>query len=114
MITSDERQQQHENLERVTERIGHAILEFFKAPRAQFRAADLHQFVEERVSRVAPNSPYRIMLALKRKRLIDYALISRSGSLYRIVRYAPPDRQLRLFSEEEISQLKESIENANN
>jgi len=114
MITSEERQQQYQNLERVTERIGHAILEFFKAPREYYRSDDLYQFVKARVSRIAPPSVNRIACALRAKGLIDFECIHRAGSLYHVVRFAAPDPQQSLFSEEEILEIEESDFHANN
>lgn len=109
-----QRQQQYENLERVCERIGHAILEFFKAPREYYRSDDLYQFVKARVSQIAPPSVNRIACALRAKKLINFKCVHRAGSLYRVVRFAAPDPQLRLFTEQEISQLKELDFHGNN
>jgi len=112
-VIADERKQQYENLERVTERIGHAILEFFKAPREYYRSDDLYQFVKARVGKVAPASVNRIACALRAKGLIDFECVHRAGSLYRVVRFSAPDPQQCLFSEQEILQIQESDSNGN-
>ena len=104
--------EQSRNLERVTERIGHVILEFFQPPRETFHGDDLFEFVKSRVTKVAPGSPDRVMCALRQKGVIDYEVTCRSASEYRILRCAPTDHQLDLFSEQEIQQMtnKENLD----
>ncbi len=86
--------EQDDNLHRVTERIGSAIVEFFRPPRDVFHADELRKWVSGKVGVVAPGSPDRIMRALRQQHKIDYEVVSRRASSYRIIRKA---EQRRLF-----------------
>ena len=74
--------EQQEQLTRVTSRIGQAILEFC-SPGRQFHADELREFVAERCS-VAPGSADRVLRDLRKRRLINYKVLSRAQSLYRV------------------------------
>lgn len=56
-----------------------------EAVRRAFFGAQLLAFVEERVEKVAPDSPRRRMKALCERGDLRVALVSRSRSLYRVV-----------------------------
>jgi hypothetical protein len=89
--------EQGEQIERVRERIGRAVLAFFAPPRETYRSCDLYDFVKDRLGKVAPASVNRIACLLRGKRLIDFRCTHRAGSLYEIIRHAPLDPQLPLF-----------------
>lgn len=76
-----------EQLERVSSNIRSVIHSFFATMRGgqEFRASDLHAYVESRCS-VAPGSADRVMREMRASGLIGYELVSRSGSLYRKVK----------------------------
>jgi hypothetical protein len=78
--------EQQENLERVTAAIGEVIEEFWRerlrGGDPTFYAADLLAFVRERAA-IAPDSPSRILRALRQARRVNYAVVSRSDSFYR-------------------------------
>jgi hypothetical protein len=79
---------QAEQLDRVGERIGHAVMLFFarrvrETPR--FHAEDLRTFIRLYVGEVAPGSPDRIMRQLRQARKIDYRCVDRKNSQYEIV-----------------------------
>ncbi len=78
--------EQTANLNRVSEKIRSIVRAFFadKAHGRQFTINELTRFVSLRES-VAPDSPGRIMRALRREGSIDYEVVSRSKSLYRVV-----------------------------
>lgn len=84
--------EQSENLERVSARIGGVIVEFFESrkPGDRFHMGTLADFVIEKVGG-APDSPSRIMRALRRERVIGYRVVSRKDSLYEIEAPAPAD-----------------------
>jgi len=75
--------EQQENIERVTARIGRVILEFCEF-RDTMYADDLRKYVAQKVGKVAPGSPDRILRALRQQGKLDYEVISRSKSYYRI------------------------------
>ena len=80
--------EQDDNLERVSERIASAIWSFFaehvQAGQLEFHAEDMRQWVRRVVGMVAPGSPDRVMRDLRKKRLLNYTVIDRANSLYRI------------------------------
>jgi hypothetical protein len=76
---------QTEQLGRVSERIGNAIVEFC-AGVEEFHADDLRKHVIDRCGIVAPGSADRVLRDLRQRGAIDYVCISRSRSLYRISR----------------------------
>lgn len=78
---------QSANLARVSERIGAYIVDYFRAhgTGARFHLAELHAYVTEKIL-CAPGSVDRILRDLRTRKLLDYAVISRRGSLYQIER----------------------------
>ena len=83
--------------ERVRSRIGKLILEFCR-PHDVFRMEDLKRFVENRVKgRIAPASTDRILRQLRQQGFLDYIVVSRRQSLYRIVPVERPAEQAELF-----------------
>lgn len=73
---------------RVAAAIEGAILEFCRNAVAlgwhDFHMDELRAFVETKVSSVAPESPGRILRALRQRGLIDYVVTNRASSAYRI------------------------------
>lgn len=78
--------QQELNIERVSNKIRVAILDFCTrlGVGKKFTADDLRRFVAARVPSTAPGSPDRILRDLRQQRQIDYEVVSRSGSIYRL------------------------------
>lgn len=78
---------QSENLGRVRGRIGPLVLQFARSRLAlgqpDFRMAQLQEYVRERAES-APASPDRILRLLRREGLLDYEVLDRAGSLYRV------------------------------
>ena len=75
--------------ERVGKAITWAIVAFFKrrlaTGQAEFKADDLRRYVREQVGdAIAPASPDRIMRHLRHGGTINYELVSRSESRYRV------------------------------
>lgn len=71
---------------RVAERIGGYVVEFFadRGDGSEFHADDLRQYVIAREPKTAPGSPDRIMRLLRQAGRIQYAVVNRRKSLYRI------------------------------
>jgi len=85
---------QAEHLERVTARIGVATREFFRnSTVADFHADDLRRYVIGRCGVVAPASADRVLRELRKQHLLNYVVLNRRQSLYRIV---PTSNQLTL------------------
>lgn len=89
--------EQQENLERVTARIGVAIVNYFKlklaAEQPDFHVEELRLYVRSQVGMVAPASSDRVMRALRQQGFINYRVTSRKDSLYHIekpARIEPP------------------------
>lgn len=75
-----------ENLQRVSARIGRAILDFYEAdPNAAFHADDLRDSVREQCGRVAPASADRVLRDLRKKGEINYEVTNRRQSLYQFL-----------------------------
>lgn len=73
------------DLERVSVRIGKAIVGFCRARLGQtFSADQLRQHVRMVVGEVAPDSPSRILRDLRQQGVVAYELVSRRDSLYRV------------------------------
>ncbi len=83
--------EQARNLKRVSSRISQAIMLFCKdiGRDGEFFAEDLLNHVERWVGSVAPDSPGRILRQLRRQGRIDYEIVSRRNSHYRILRVGP-------------------------
>lgn len=80
---------QTENLDRVSARIGALILDWcadrlFAGPH-EFHLHDLEAHVRARVGG-APDSTSRILRLLRSRKQLDYVVVRRSESLYRLVR----------------------------
>lgn len=80
--------QQDDNLDRVSARIGAAILEFYwlrtEAGQPEFHVEDLRRHVNATVGMTAPGSSDRVMRDLRQKGIIFYKLLNRAESLYLI------------------------------
>lgn len=83
-----------ENLQRVRVKLSHAILMFVTKRRMDgrldFHADDLREYVN-RHAPGALGSPDRVLRDLRQRGLVNYELLSRRGSLYRIVEEARHD-----------------------
>lgn len=88
--------EQTENLTRVRDSIAPHIIRFIREHSGQeFHGADLQQYVASHVNGfVAPGSPDRILRDLRKRKVVNYELVSRSRSLYRAV---PIGEQGKLF-----------------
>lgn len=83
--------EQAENLKRVYGNLHEAVLAFVKLheERALFNMIALTKWVQGNSSfSLAPDSPGRILRELRREGLIDYEVVNRAASLYRIKRAA--------------------------
>jgi DNA-binding PadR family transcriptional regulator len=78
-----------EHLERVSSRIGRAILEFLRGRMAtkhvEFHAEELRKHVDDAVGWTAPGSADRILRDLRSKGVLDYKVVNRRDSLYRVL-----------------------------
>jgi hypothetical protein len=94
----------HQERTRVRSRIGSLILEFYEfrlhINATQFHMDDLKRFVENRApySRIAPDSPGRILRQLRQHRLLNYKVVSRRQSLYQVLPVERPAEQAGLFA----------------
>lgn len=81
-------EQQDIEFSRVADKIGAIILRFFSSRLAQglpeFRAEQLHAYVS-REHKTAPDSANRIMRSLRQGLAVDYLVVSRRESRYRIL-----------------------------
>jgi hypothetical protein len=98
--------QQESELVRVRHRIGVAICDALATRlalhRPEFFAEELRREVEARIGpKAAPGSADRILRDLRQRGVLDYVVLSRRRSHYRVVRVGPPPpappRQLELF-----------------
>lgn len=76
-------EEQRAELERVEDRIAPLVLEFTRTHRV-FRMDDLFDAVRLVAPHIAPDSPSRILRQLRRKRIVNYEVVNRRQSLYRI------------------------------
>lgn len=78
--------EQAAQLERVRVAIDPLVLAFFatKRPGDEFHVNDLTRHVWRTAPHVAADSPRRVMAALKDAGKLNYELVSRSQSLYRV------------------------------
>jgi hypothetical protein len=88
-----------EHLQRVSERIAGAIVAFCERHR-EFHMAQLTAWVRETVGEVAPDSPGRVLRALRQRGTVSVELVSRRDSLYRVAPrfHVEPSGQLCLVS----------------
>jgi transposase-like protein len=75
--------EQQENLERVSSRIGKSIIEFCRS-HGRFHADDLRKWVIRETGTAAPASADRILRDLRRRGVIGYRVVSRRESLYEV------------------------------
>lgn len=76
------------NLTRVSDRIAHHVwlFCFYRLNGApDFTADDLRRYVAIAVPGIAPDSPSRILRELRKQGRVDYEVVSRAQSLYRVV-----------------------------
>lgn len=78
--------EQQENIARVSHRIAPTIVGYFRhrGVGAEFRVDDLRAHIARHFPGIAPDSAGRIMRDLRGRGTIDYAVINRRQSLYRI------------------------------
>jgi hypothetical protein len=79
--------EQSKQIKRVHGRIAPAVMQFMrdKGVGAHFHADELRNYVEIRHG-IAPDSAGRILRLLRREGRVDYEIIQRSFSLYRITK----------------------------
>lgn len=85
---------QDEQLARVGTKIGPTVLAFCGL-NEYFHAAQLRAYVVQE-TQVAPASPDRILRALRQKGLLDYEVLDRRASFYRVKRVGPAGVQIEL------------------
>jgi hypothetical protein len=102
-MTDDDREER----ERVYAKIAAVIMEFHELhPCEEFHVEELRLFVRERVSDIAPDSPGRILRALRLEGRVNYVIINRRDSLYQFCALEVPSEpeqprtQLSLFGAE--------------
>jgi len=77
--------EQTENLGRVYDKIAELVLDFCRAPQHQeFHMADLVKWVRYELPDIAPDSPSRILRALRQEGRVLYHVVNRAQSLYRV------------------------------
>ncbi len=77
--------EQAEELQRVTIRIGKAILEFWVRA-GDFYAFELQAYILHRCGNVAPASADRVLRELRKQGRLNYVVLNRRKSLYRAVK----------------------------
>lgn len=83
-MTHDEREEQAENLERVSSRIALAIIRFCQG-RKRFHMDELRAWVVSETGIAAPDSAGRILRYLRQRGVIDYWVVDRRASLYEVL-----------------------------
>lgn len=85
-----------QSLHRVRKKIGWIIYEFCAKRKAdgcpEFHAEELLAAVRSVLSDVAPDSPSRILRDLRRQGLVNYVLVNRRQSLYRLMPFRGEDQ----------------------
>jgi hypothetical protein len=76
--------QQEEHLERVSSRIERSIIRFCEA-NPTFHADDLRKFVVRETGITAPASADRILRNLRQRGVVNYVVVNRRESLYRVI-----------------------------
>lgn len=77
-------------LDSVASRIAHAIIAYCNARTGrEFHADDLRQFVTAKVGACAPGSADRVLRDLRQKGAVQYEVINRAASLYRVLAVNP-------------------------
>ena len=83
--------------ERVRSRIGSLIMEFCRQDKSFFME-ELRSYVERNLADcIAPDSPGRILRQLRQQRQLNYKVVLRRQSLYRVVPVERPAEQAELF-----------------
>ena len=77
------RAEQESQIQRVSERIGTAIIDFCRS-HSTFHADQLRQHVTRVVGNVAPGSADRILRDLRQRGVVSYTVLDRRKSLYSI------------------------------
>lgn len=84
--------EQQAQLHRVTGALASSILRFCRARlatgRSEFYANELREYVQGS-HESAPASADRVLRALRRDGILDYVVVSRKDSLYKLLRVAP-------------------------
>ena len=81
-MTSDN----HMYLDAVSSRIGRAILDFCAGVAGEeFHADDLRRHVTAAIGVCAPGSADRVLRHLRQKGALDYVVLNRKASLYRLI-----------------------------
>lgn len=77
------------NLQRVTDNIALSVLSFcqhvLRHDGGRFHASDLLTHVRTFMLNIAPDSPNRVLRALRLAGRVDYIVVNRAASLYRVV-----------------------------
>lgn len=82
---SDE--EQPAQLERVSVRIGKSVVAFCETRVGQeFHADELRDYVLSQCAPIAPASPDRVLRDLRKKGELDYEVVNRRQSKYRVIR----------------------------
>ena len=81
--------EQDSELERVSERIAAVVIDFFNehGPGYEFNLHEITLYVMQKVV-CSPTSPYRVMADLRKKDRLNYIVMSRKESLYRMTAIA--------------------------
>jgi hypothetical protein len=79
----DEPGEQQENLERVSSRIGLAVLDFCR-DHQRFCMDELRRHIIRETGVAAPDSPGRILRDLRQRGHVGYKCVSRAESLYEV------------------------------
>jgi hypothetical protein len=86
--------EQREQLKRVREKLDLLVLDFCQRRRGtaqalveapDFHGDDLLRFVRQRIPDVAPDSPRRVLAQLRREGWVNYEVVDRRASLYRLL-----------------------------
>lgn len=79
------------HLTRVADNIGDLVLDFCRSQwylGRDFHAQELRDYISDRNPLAAPASPDRVLRLLRQEKRVDYVVISRKNSLYRITQLA--------------------------
>ena len=84
--------EQKENIARVSAKISPIIATFFheRGVGSEFHVDDLRRYVARRYAVVAPDSAGRIMRDMRTRHWVDYEVVNRRASLYRITSLGQP------------------------
>jgi hypothetical protein len=83
-----------QHLQRVNDRIGPAVVRFCRGRVGRtFHSIDLLHYVRVLDPTVAPDSPSRILRDLRQRGAVDYQLVDRQASQYRVTAVKPEAAQ---------------------